>query len=114
MTTTRALVDEGVQRLRSLGFDTPRLDSELLLAHAIGVGRTAVVAHGDAPVGADAEARPMDLSLVDSSGAPKVTWRIKEAIPIRLTGPALNASSNEVAIDSLDVMAAGVSVVQGG
>jgi len=65
-------------------------------------------------VGADAEPRPMDLSLVDSSGAPKVTWRIKEAIPIRLTGPALNASSNEVAIDSLDVMAAGVSVVQGG
>ena len=56
MTTTRALVDEGVQRLRSLGFDTPRLDSELLLGHAIGVGRTAVVAHGDAPVGADAEA----------------------------------------------------------
>jgi release factor glutamine methyltransferase len=55
MTTTRALVDEGVQRLRSLGFETPRLDSELLLAHAIGVGRTAVVAHGDAPVGADAE-----------------------------------------------------------
>jgi release factor glutamine methyltransferase len=56
MTTTQALVDEGVQRLRALGFDTPRLDSELLLALAIGVGRTAVVAHGDAPVGADAEA----------------------------------------------------------
>lgn len=65
-------------------------------------------------VGSDAEARPMDLSLIDSSGAPKVTWRIKEAIPIRLTGPALNASSNEVAIDTLDVMAAGISVVQGG
>jgi release factor glutamine methyltransferase len=56
MTTTRALVDEGVQRLRLLGFETPRLDTELLLAHAIGVGRTAVVAQGDAPVGADAEA----------------------------------------------------------
>lgn len=65
-------------------------------------------------VGSDAEARPMDLSLIDSSGAPKVTWQIKEAIPIRLTGPALNAASNEVAIDTLDVMAAGISVVQGG
>ena len=65
-------------------------------------------------VGSDAEARPMDLSLIDSSGAPKVTWRIKEAIPIRLTGPVLNASSNEVVIDTLDVMAAGISVVQGG
>ena len=65
-------------------------------------------------VGSDAEARTMDLSLIDSSCAPKVTWQIKEAIPIRLTGPALNAASNEVAIDTLDVMAAGISVVQGG
>ena len=56
MTTTRALLDEGVDRLRGLGFETPRLDTELLLAHAIGVERTAVVAHGDAPVGADAQA----------------------------------------------------------
>ncbi len=56
MTTTRALVDEGAERLRSLGLDTPRLDTELLLAHAIGVDRTAVVAHGDAPVGASADA----------------------------------------------------------
>ena len=57
MTTTRALVDEGAERLRSLGMDTPRLDTELLLAHAIGVDRTAVVANGEAPVGAGAEAQ---------------------------------------------------------
>jgi release factor glutamine methyltransferase len=56
MTTTRALIDEGVERLRALGFETPRLDTELLLAHAIGVERTAVVAHGEAPVGPGAEA----------------------------------------------------------
>lgn len=56
MTTTKALIDTGVERLRGLGFETPRLDTELLLAHAIGVGRTAVVAHGDAPVGPGAEA----------------------------------------------------------
>ena len=56
MTTTRALVDDGVERLRSLGFETPRLDTELLLAHAIGVERTAVVANGEAPVGPGAEA----------------------------------------------------------
>ena len=65
-------------------------------------------------VGSDAEPRPMDVSLVGADGAPKVIWRIKEAIPIRLTGPSLNASSNEVALDTLDVMAAGISVVQGG
>lgn len=63
--------------------------------------------------GADAEARPMDVSLVDASGAPKVIWRIKEAIPTKLTGPTLTASSNEIAIDTLELMVAGVSVEQG-
>jgi release factor glutamine methyltransferase len=56
MTSTKALVQEGVERLRGLGFETPRLDTELLLAHAIGVERTAVVANGEAPVGPGAEA----------------------------------------------------------
>ena len=55
MSTTRALVDEGTERLRASGSETPRLDAELLLGHAIGVDRTAVIAHGDAPVGAGAE-----------------------------------------------------------
>ena len=54
MTATRALVEAGTERLREAGFETPRLDAELLLAHAIGVDRTAVIAHGDAPVGRDA------------------------------------------------------------
>jgi hypothetical protein len=31
-----------------------------------------------------------------------------------MTGPAFNAASNEVAVDTLDVMVAGVSVEQGG
>ena len=56
----------------------------------------------------------MDVSLVDASGAPQVTWRIKTATPIRMTAPAFTAGSNEVAVNTLDVMVAGVSVTQGG
>ncbi len=56
MITTRELIDAGSERLRASGSDTPRLDAELLLAHAVGVDRTAIVAHGDAPVGPGAEA----------------------------------------------------------
>ncbi len=56
MTTTAELVTAGSDRLQAAGSDTPRLDAELLLAHAIGVDRTAVIAHGGAPVGPDAEA----------------------------------------------------------
>ena len=51
---TGDLLRDGAERLRGAGSETPRLDAEVLLAHAVGVGRTAIVAHSDAPVGADA------------------------------------------------------------
>jgi release factor glutamine methyltransferase len=55
--TTAALLREGVERLREAGSETPRLDAELLLGDAVGVGRTVILAHPDAPVGADAARR---------------------------------------------------------
>jgi release factor glutamine methyltransferase len=57
MATTGELLHQGAERLRVAGSETPRLDAELLLAFAVGVDRTAIVAHHDAPVGADAAAR---------------------------------------------------------
>ncbi|HSI41602.1 MAG TPA: phage tail protein [Xanthobacteraceae bacterium] len=65
-------------------------------------------------VKAEGEPRPMDVSLCDASGAPRVTWRIKQAVPTKLTAPAFDARANEVAIDTLEVMVSGVSVEQGG
>jgi release factor glutamine methyltransferase len=55
--TTGALLREGADRLTAAGSETPRLDAELLLGHAVGVGRTVVLAHPEAPVGADAARR---------------------------------------------------------
>lgn len=55
--TTAGLLREGVERLRAAGSETPRLDTELLLGDAVGVGRTVILAHPEAPVGADAAAR---------------------------------------------------------
>jgi release factor glutamine methyltransferase len=52
--STGALLREGVERLHASGSETARLDAELLLGHAIGVERTVVLAHPEAPVGADA------------------------------------------------------------
>ena len=79
MTATRALVETGTERLRAAGSDTPRLDSELLLAYAIGVDRTAVIAHGDAPVGADAEVAYLALVSRRAAGEPVAYLRgIKE------------------------------------
>ena len=52
--TAGALLREGVERLRDARSETARLDAELLLGAAVGVGRTVILAHPDAPVGADA------------------------------------------------------------
>jgi release factor glutamine methyltransferase len=51
-----ALAD-ATARLRAAGSESPRLDAELLLGWAIGADRTAILAHPDAPVGADAASR---------------------------------------------------------
>ncbi len=55
--TTSVLLREGVDRLRQAGSETARLDADLLLGDALGVGRTVILAHPEAPVGADAAAR---------------------------------------------------------
>ena len=54
MATVGELLNSGTARLRASGSESARLDTELLLGWAIGVGRTAVIAHPYAPVGADA------------------------------------------------------------
>jgi release factor glutamine methyltransferase len=54
---TGALLREGAENLAAAGSETARLDAELLLGHAVGVGRTVVLAHPEAPVGADAARR---------------------------------------------------------
>jgi release factor glutamine methyltransferase len=83
---TRELLDVAVERLRTAGSDTPRLDAELLLAFSIGVDRTAVIAHGDAPVGADAEATYLDLVRRREGGEPVAYLRgMKEFHGIALT-----------------------------
>jgi release factor glutamine methyltransferase len=55
--TVGYLLHSGIERLRLAGSDSPRLDAELLLGHVLGVERTSLIAHSDAPVGAEAAAR---------------------------------------------------------
>jgi release factor glutamine methyltransferase len=55
-----ATVDEvlrpAIGRLRDAGSESPRLDAELLLGHALGVERTTLIAHPDLPLGPEAAA----------------------------------------------------------
>lgn len=55
--TVAALVREAAARLDAAGSGSARLDAELLLGHALGADRTAVIAHPDAPVGAGPQAQ---------------------------------------------------------
>jgi len=55
--------------------------------------------------------RPMDISLCDETGTPIVSWKIGVAVPVKLQAPTFDANSNDVAIESLEIMAAKISVV---
>jgi release factor glutamine methyltransferase len=57
MASVGELLNDAIERLRASGSETARLDAELLLGHAIGVDRSVVIAHPEAPVGADAARR---------------------------------------------------------
>ena len=70
MATVRELLDAGVARLRESGSDTARLDSELLLAHALDVDRTGVIANWAAPVGEGAATRYRELLERRAAGEP--------------------------------------------
>jgi release factor glutamine methyltransferase len=49
--TVSELVRRAADRLSTSGSESPRLDAELLLAQVLGIDRTSVIAHADAPVG---------------------------------------------------------------
>jgi release factor glutamine methyltransferase len=56
LATIGELLTAGTARLRAAGSETPRLDTELLLGWAIDAERTALIAHPERPVAADAAA----------------------------------------------------------
>ncbi len=79
MATIGDTIADATARLRDSGSETARLDAELLLGWAIGADRTAIVAHRDAPVGADALARFEAAIVRRAAGEPVAYIRgIKE------------------------------------
>jgi phage tail-like protein len=56
------------------------------------------------------DARNLDVSLCDPEGMLAITWHIAKALPVKLTGPSLGVEKDEVAIDSFELMASGISI----
>jgi release factor glutamine methyltransferase len=70
----REAVDSAAVAIGAAGSDTPRLDAELLLAHALGVDRAQLVMHGECPVEGPAVRAFQDLVRRRSAGHEPVAY----------------------------------------
>lgn len=53
----------------------------------------------------------MEIGLCDERGTPVLAWRIARAFAVKLSAPTFDARTNEVAIETLEVKAAGITIV---
>lgn len=56
------------------------------------------------------EKKDISISLCDESGAPVVIWKVIDAFPTKLDMPTLDSNSNDVAIESMELMATKVTM----
>jgi len=55
--------------------------------------------------------RRMEIFLCNHAGESVMAWQIAKAIAVKLSAPTFDAKANEVAIDTLEVQARGISLV---
>jgi phage tail-like protein len=48
------------------------------------------------------------IVLLDDTGTEKIRWNFRDAWPTKWTGPSLNATGNEVAIETLEIVHEGL------
>ena len=58
----------------------------------------------------EVERRDITIALLDEDHNPAVVWKVKNAWPVKYTGPVLKASGHEVAIESLELAHEGIIV----
>jgi phage tail-like protein len=56
------------------------------------------------------ERRDITISLLNEKHEPVVTWKVRNAFPVKVDGGSLKATGNEVAIESLELAHEGISV----
>ena len=58
------------------------------------------------------EKKDIFVRLCDETGAAVISWKVINAFPTKLDAPTFTASSNDVAIESMELMADGIVVEQ--
>jgi phage tail-like protein len=56
------------------------------------------------------ERRDLVISLLNEEHVPVMTWKVHRAFPVKVEGPQLKASGNEVAIESIELAHEGLEV----
>jgi len=59
------------------------------------------------------ERRDVVVSLLNEDHEPVMTWKIQNAFPVKVEGPGLKASGNEVAIESIEIAHEGLELQNG-
>jgi phage tail-like protein len=54
--------------------------------------------------------RDLTISLLNEEHSPVMTWKVKRAFPVKLQGPVLKATGNEVAIETLELAHEGLVI----
>lgn len=54
--------------------------------------------------------RDVTISMLDENDDPVVTWNVTNAWPVKIEGPGLKATGNEVAIESMELVHEGFTV----
>jgi phage tail-like protein len=54
--------------------------------------------------------RTVVIKLMDETGAPTMTWTLKNAFPTKITGTDLKAEGNEVAIETIEIAHEGLTI----
>jgi len=55
--------------------------------------------------------KSVTITLLDSTGSPVMVWDIKDAYPVKWTGPQLKTDANAIAIQTLDLACGEVIVI---
>lgn len=56
------------------------------------------------------ERRDLVISLLNEEHQPVMVWKVQNAFPVKVEGPALKASANEASIESIEIAHEGMEV----
>lgn len=59
------------------------------------------------------EKKDISIRLCDENGDPVISWTVVNAFPTKLDAPTFDANSNDVAVESMELTADGVTMSEG-